>query len=316
MATRHATMTSDHVRCEDLDPVRQTWALGESRQLAMLDGARVAVRRSGRPGAPVVLLGHGNGFAVDAFGTLARLLECEHELFRMDLRNHGRSALGDLAAHVPASHVSDLGAVMRAVRAAVCGSPVHGVFHSISGVFAVELALQHPDAFASLTLMEPPLALPPCEPLAARQAARQVELAASTRRRRDRFACPRAFAERLRGRAPFHVLDDAALAAYARAVLRREPDGSYHLACPPDFEAALYASNVDRGLFDRLPSLGIPGTVLAGTADPLRSGTAARIAAMAGFQCVPLEGLSHLMPMEGPRQVARAAARQVAGAVR
>jgi pimeloyl-ACP methyl ester carboxylesterase len=292
------------------------WALGECQWLPMNDGARIAVRRTGNPRGPRVVLGHGNGFAIDAFASLTRELSVAHECFALDLRNHGKSSTGRLSDHTPGNHQCDIVSVMGHIDARAGVRPKHGVFHSISGVFAVEAQLADGGLFASLILMEPPLALASNEPLSAHQAGVQTSLAVLTERRRSQFATPAVFADRLRGRAPFERLSEPALRQYAASVLRRDGSGDYTLACPPAFEAALYASNRDRGTFALLPKLSLPGLVLAsarvsaqvndsasGLGD-VRGDIAAVIAGQAGFEFMRLPNVSHLMPMEAPETIA------------
>src|ERR1700681_4328727 len=61
-------------------------------EAVMEDGAIIRVRRHGVPGAPRLVLSHGNGLAIDGyFSFWGRLLD-RYDVIVYDFRNHGRKA--------------------------------------------------------------------------------------------------------------------------------------------------------------------------------------------------------------------------------
>lgn len=279
--------------------------------ITLSDGARVAISRSGNAKGPRVLLSHGNGFAVGAFAALLSALEAEHNCFALDLRNHGCSPLHELAHHTHTRHVHDVGEVLDYIGTHYGDVPIHGVMHSISGVFSLGWCCQSPEAFATLTLMEPPLALPSMHELGSRQRDIQMNLGATTLRRKQRFDSPEEFVARYAARPAFTKLDSASMLAYARAILRpddvftaQSDEPSWVLACPAQFESALYIGNIDHGDFDRLPRLNVPVQILASDADDLRANIAKALAHQGRFGFERIPDSTHLMPLECPQDIA------------
>jgi pimeloyl-ACP methyl ester carboxylesterase len=115
--------------------------------------------RSGAPGdRPVVICVHGLGVVDQASMsmTLGLPLAKHFDVVLYDLRGHGRSQFVTSGFTV-AQHVEDFWALTEALE---IDKPVHVLGGSYGGAVGFQLALDHPDRVASLSLVDPLLQLP------------------------------------------------------------------------------------------------------------------------------------------------------------
>ncbi len=106
------------------------------------DGTAIAVMRSGRPGAPALVLVHGAAADHTTFRVLGPLLATDHELFAVDRR--GRGASGDTLPYAIEREFEDVAAIAEAVAVST-GRPTVDVFgHSYGGRCALGAALLTP----------------------------------------------------------------------------------------------------------------------------------------------------------------------------
>ena len=59
------------------------------------DGASIFVRHQGNPDGPAILVGHGNGLAVDAYSPFWSCFAERFDISVHDVRNHGWNPVGD-----------------------------------------------------------------------------------------------------------------------------------------------------------------------------------------------------------------------------
>ncbi len=100
-------------------------------QISSFDGTRLAIRPTGSPDAPVVVLVHGLGLSTKSWGRVPELLAPTHRVVAYDLRGHGRSGTPETDDYSLSAHAADLGAVLGHVlasgeRAVVVGNSFGG----------------------------------------------------------------------------------------------------------------------------------------------------------------------------------------------
>ena len=212
-------------------------------EVGQRDGSVTLLRRHGNPTGPRLLLGHGNGLAIDFYYPFWSLLTGDFDVLLYDLRNHGWNAVGEAAEHNVPNLVRDQERVVEAAARRYGDRPTIGVFHSLSALTALlssKLGTGASDGLAAWVLFDPPLYKPgPKDPDfdALAEAA-----AAIANRRTERFRKREDFAKLL-GFLPLlaRAVPDAA-DLMARTVLRKSSGGrGYELRCPRDYEAQIAA---------------------------------------------------------------------------
>jgi len=277
--------------------------------LTMSDGAVVVLRRHGRVGAPRLALSHGNGLAIDAYAPFWRLLAERHELILFDVRNHGVNPLHAREGHNWARIFADFEEIYQGIQRAFGVAPTIGVFHSLSAIASVQHTLGQCERgtgsrWAALALFDPPICPPRGHPLHDAHVADMRIMTGRADRRPESYAAPQEFAARIASRPQFSRLVPDAPMALARATLREEGDGRWHLCNPRAFEASLYLSQDDTTLWPRMRGLPVP-TILIGGDPAVSDSPAAKVCAALhadigiAYQAVP--DTTHFLQIERPQ---------------
>ena len=80
----------------------------ETFEVPLEDGARIRVRRHGRPGGVRLFISHGNGFAIDGYLPYWQQFLSDYEVLVFDFRNHGQNVPVTPANHTYAQLARDL----------------------------------------------------------------------------------------------------------------------------------------------------------------------------------------------------------------
>ena len=207
------------------------------------DGSVTIVRRHGNPHGPRLLLGHGNGLAIDLYYPFWSLLVDDFDLFVYDLRNHGWNEVGARREHNMPNLIRDQDQVIDGVADRYGARPTIGVFHSLSALttlLAPTLAEGRSASLAAWVLFDPPLYRPGPEDPDYDALAEQS--AGMTRRRTQRFRKRSDFSDLLSYLPLLLRAVPGASELMARTVLRESPDeGGYELRCPAEYEAQIIA---------------------------------------------------------------------------
>ncbi len=190
---------------------------------------------------------------------------------------------------------------------------VWGVGHSIGATTTLRLALQQPQRFSALALLDPVI-FPRTTVLLWKLifrlglAYRAHPLVKSARKRRTVFPSRQAMFDNYRKKPVFQRISDANLNAYVDSLACPQPDGSLRLCYPPEWEARIYVTSMraDLSLWRALPSLRLPVLLIRGAeTDTLWASTARRFqAAVPHARVVSLPNTTHLLPLEQPEAVA------------
>jgi len=276
----------------------------------MSDGAKIVLRRLGRPEGPRVVLSHGVGFAIAGFRMMWRHLADEFDLVMFDMRGHGRNPEADPASVEVARIVADTGEILARIGEVWDRKPVWGLFHSYSGLAALRLESASPGQFAGLVLIEPPVTRPPGHPLFAGFEQGRLALAERSAKRQAVFGSVEELAAKYAGRSQFARFAEGAAHELARSLLVQDGE-RWRLACAPAFESRFYVTNVDDGLWDRLDRVRCPVLMMAGGDDLANdvppAVTARDLAHVGGFDFIEVARTTHMMVLERPRFVAELA---------
>lgn len=186
-----------------------------------------------------------------------------------------------------------------------------GVGHSIGGVLTMWAAIQRPDLFRAVVLIDPVI-LPPAW-LWALQLMRRLglwqrqPLVQGALRRRRTWPSRRACYEHYKRKPLFTTWPDASLRAYVEAGTRERPDGHVELTYPPEWEAHIFATT-PTDVWRTVPQLQTPVLVIRGehtnTFRPQSQARMERLVPQARFVVIP--GAGHMVPLERPLETGAA----------
>jgi pimeloyl-ACP methyl ester carboxylesterase len=271
-----------------------------------LPGVALRVNEWPGQGDPVLLL-HATGFHSRCWDSVARQLPGVH-IYAVDVRFHGGSDRhGEVNWLLMAGDIEALLDRLDLRR-------VIGVGHSLGGYLVAYVAARQLSRFRQLVLVDPVI-LPRQRYAELFPPLHLVNPADSpVSRRKNQWQDAEEMYLRFRNRPPFASWQDQVLRDYCEYALREVPNESaLQLACDPLHEAAIYLSHRgNEAIYDLLPQLTIPLTVLRAPPDPLNPGNLAASPTWPGLaDFLPnarefyLPDRYHFIPMEDPALVAR-----------
>ena len=243
--------------------------------LTMKDGAVIRLRRYGKPGATRIVLGHGNGLAINAYAPFWLPLAETYDLVAFDMRNHGENPLHTQEGHVWENFFSDIEEVFQGIRAHFGPARTVAAMHSLSSMATLEHAWRNRGRWDAVCVFDPPMSPPAGHPLMATQAADSEKLSSRAARRQAIFDTPDDLAAQYRRPAFGHWQPEQA-DLLARHTSRRMPDGRWTLCCPPAFEAYRVRQQEGSDAVQSHGEIGVPLRIIAGDpASPYASPAAA-----------------------------------------
>jgi pimeloyl-ACP methyl ester carboxylesterase len=275
-------------------------------RVAIKDGELAGIA-FGDPVKPIeVLFLHATGFNGVTYQSILEPLGNQMHCAAIDFRGHGRS-------RAPANHRrlkswnrfrDD---VIQVLEEASPGGAVIGG-HSMGATVALLVAAKRPDLVKGLVLVDPVLLRPSQYqwkhlPLLGALGGKSPIAKQALRRRRD-FASPAEAAEHLRGRGAFTTWRAPFLDDYVVDGVLRQDNGSFALACRPEWEAAVFSAQRNRpwSAIRRLRRRRVPLIVLQAERDSTAlPETDRRVHAVRPDAAVTrVPGTSHFLPMERP----------------
>lgn len=258
-----------------------------------------------------VLLFHATGFHARCWDQVIAALPPDVRAIAVDLRGHGRSE-----KRAPYTWSSIAGDLVELTRSLELHGAV-GVGHSMGGHCLVQVAHALPASFSHLILVDPVIMPPEVYGLRGRHAFDNVE-DHPVARRRGIWTGWREMFDRFVERHPYSLWRREVLEDYCRHGLLPLSDGTFSLACPPEVEASIYMANATTNVYDLIPEVEVPVTVMrARTRDFSAPATAeARMdfstsptwpglaAAFPHGEDLYLPELTHFMPMQEPQMLA------------
>ena len=247
---------------------------------------------------PPLNFAHANGFNAQTYASILAPLAGRFHLLACDLRGHGLSTLPATAGLSAGWTIfrDDLLEYLGALHS----GPVILAGHSMGATTSLMAAAMAPERVRALVLFEPVL-VTRAQPVIADPS---PDLASRAEKRRARFGSVEEALAAYRGRGIFRSWSDAMIADYLQGGLRPLPDGTFALACAPEWEAECFRQtpmNVARLVADvRCPITIAHGTV---NSTSFASEIAASILARPDARVVSVEGAGHFLPMERPEIV-------------
>ena len=268
------------------------------------DGVAVAVHElGGERDAPPLLLSHATGFHAHCYAPIGARLGAHYRAVGLDYRGHGLTPAPP-GWQVDWARFGDDALVVAQAVAPEGGLVAFG--HSMGGAALLMAAHRAPQQFAHLVLFEP-IAVPDD---ARRAPIEDHPLVTGARRRRRVFAPYQDAIDNFRDKRPLSEMTPEVLRLYVehgfeQLVVDGEPAG-VTLRCPPEIEAAIFAASRENGVWQLLPEITTPVTVVSGIVEEQQpSGACAAIAArLPQARSVVLPHQGHLGPFSHPDEVA------------
>ena len=271
-------------------------------ELKFIDASGVRIAVWDWPGeGPPLLFAHATGFHGRCWDEIIRRVPGRRAV-AIDFRGHG---LSDKPA--PPYPWRFFGRELAAVVEALELHGTIGIGHSMGGHSITACAIERPETFSALLLVDPTIFTP------GYYGAQRFHDTSFIERRRNVWKSPDAMFERFHKRPPFDQWQPQILRDYCEFGLL-PANGHFVLACPPEIEASIYqhSNAADSNLYPGISSITVPVTVMRGgrewrmdAFDLASSPTAADLATkFPNGRDLWLEGRSHYIPMESPGLIA------------
>jgi lipase len=223
-----------------------------------------------RGSKPTILLVHATGFQARIWTQIVRRLSGYH-VVALDQRGHGhsdkrvirnwREFVDDLVGFVDALNLDNL----------------IGVGHSMGGHAVIGAAAARPSRFRRIVAIDPVIA---AETVYQREPEPLPDGGMHpAARRKNAFVSPDEMMTRLHGKSSFARFDAATFRDYCTyGLVPNEAGDGYVLACPPEVEASVYATNFSNtAIYDAVRALDMPVLILRAGApragsQPMQSG--------------------------------------------
>jgi len=189
---------------------------------------------------------------------------------------------------------------------------IFAVGHSVGAMTSLLAAIQRPELFQALILIEPVL-FPPWRGWIMRLIShfgfisRLHPLIRRTLRRKRYFQDQETMFANYRSKPIFNRFSDQVLMSYVRGISRENPDGSVELSYSPEWEARIYETSgiADQVVWRNLDKVTCPVLVIRGSdTDTLKEWIFDQMVKIlpAGVGAT-LSGAGHLVPLEKPEQI-------------
>ena len=188
---------------------------------------------------------------------------------------------------------------------------VIGVGHSLGGIATMIAAAQRPDLFRALVFIDPVLFPPDFEGMLREQFGitdfEQAPVVQGARRRRERWESRAAAFQHFRPKRVFQLFSDEALWDYVNYGLREDANGEVYTAMSRDWEAHVYLTSAPN-VWPELSQITLPMMGLRAEHSNTLFLDAWEHWATVHPQAhlLQMAGVTHLLPMEIPEQVAAA----------
>jgi pimeloyl-ACP methyl ester carboxylesterase len=273
-------------------------------QVPSSDGVVVAVHElDGAPDLPTLLISHATGFHAHCYTPIAGALSGAFHSLGLDYRGHGATAVDPTWQVDWTRFGDDAVAVARALD-----GPIVGFGHSMGASALLMAAHRQPALFDRLVLFEP-ISHEAALPAIGRAEIRALPIVQGALRRRRSFPSYDAAYENYRTKPPLSLMVPEALRNYVDHGFRpaTDDDGSeVELRCAPEFEAEIFVTGRENGVWDLLPEIETPCVVIAGHVEERQPSAQAEAIADRLPNCTSLllDHQTHFGPFSHPVEVA------------
>lgn len=274
-------------------------------EIALEDGPKVRLRRYGNPKGTRLLVGHGNGFAVDAYLPFWQQFLADYDVVLVDFRNHGQSDRSAKERHVYAQLARDLDRIADGVEAELGKRTTVAVMHSFSSRTAMKHAIEIGWRWDGLVLYDPPNVPPTSHPVYPAMEEFENRLVKFAGGRRRTFNAIEELTQELKESRATVRWVEGMHDLMARSVLRKDEGAeTWSLVCAPEIETAIYAEALKLNLWPKATDFGGP-VKLVGCDPEMKGAPATGMANRAlgtenGYDYEAVPNTGHLQQIERP----------------
>lgn len=256
-------------------------------------------------GAPLHFL-HANGYPPECYKNLFELLQNQYHLFGLKLRPLWESAnIEDVKNWRIFS--DDL---LRFLSDREPDSVI-AVGHSIGATVTLRAALQNPNKFRALVLLDPVLFVPSFITMwkiiyALGLGKRLHPKVTGALKRRKTFDSLETLFQGYRTREVFKYMSDESLKNYIEGIIKPKSGGGYELVFSPEWESHIYLTGLqDFDIWNNLHRLDVPTLIIRGNESDTLLEKAEKLIRRKNpkIQFKILEKATHIFPLEYPQEV-------------
>lgn len=259
----------------------------------------------GNNGLPMHFL-HANGYPPEVYKKLFELLQNQYHLFGMKLR-----PLWDDAKIEDVTHWQIFSDDLLRFLPTVTPDSAIGVGHSIGATVTLRAALQSPNKFRALVLLDPVLFVPSFIFMwkiiyGLGLGKRLHPRVASALKRRKTFDNLETVFRGYRTREVFKYMSDESLRNYIEGITKQKSDRTYELVFSPEWESHIYLTGLqDFDIWNHLHKLEIPTLIIRGKESDTFLEKAEKLIKKKNpkIQIEVLEKATHIFPLEYPQEV-------------
>ena len=261
---------------------------------------------AGSPADPPLLIAHATGFHGRCYTPIASALADRFRVHALDFRGHGASP-ADPATDVDWRRFGD-DAVAAAAHVAPDGGLI-GFGHSMGGAALLMAAHREPDRFDRLVLFEPISHQATADSPTADEM-REYPIVQGALRRTRTFPSYDAAYENYAAKPPLSLMVREALRNYVdhgfRATTDDDGEPAVELCCDPTFEAGIFVTGRDNGVWALLPEIRTPCIVIGGHVEERQSSAQTESIAdrLPNGRYVLLDDQTHFGPFSHPAETA------------
>jgi len=285
-------------------PKKRCWNITDA-----FSGKNIAITgwQWGKPGCPIALLHHANGFCAPLWSLVAEKMCKRYQVVAIDARGHGDSDSPDAPGGYDWNYfVSDLTCIAQLLLEENAKKSIaYGIGNSFGGTVTAAAEARSPGLFRKICLLDPPIH--PQPPLLKNiglkishsEVDRRNQLVETALRRRSNWPSRETARETWINKPMFSSWSPRSFELYLKEGLR-DQGSEVELKCHPAVEASIFKGNGSIDLFSLAPSINIPVLLVRagnGNMSKLAYEHLARLIPDCTLITAPA---GHLMPMEAP----------------
>lgn len=250
---------------------------------------------------PPLHLYHANGFPVSVYLPFMTRLAEDFRVVGLGLRGQDAQAEGNSSWHQIARDLINF------LHARQLG-PVLGIGHSVGGATTMLAAVERPDLFSKLILIDPVIftykELFPKAIMRLTGKKQTFSPAVRARARRCHWADRDEMYGYLQTKSLFKRFDDTYLKSYVTYGVVQSQNGGVELLCPPEAEARIF-ENYPLNIWSKIKRLKVPTLIIRGENSDVLSEPAVTMFCRKASQAtsVVVKDAGHLIPMEKPDEL-------------